>query len=67
VKGQLTRLSETRWRYVTPPRSYYVRRVGEGEYRVEWRGADGTDRDAAANAATVEKVAELIDVAGGAW
>jgi len=66
VKGQLTRLSETRWRYVTSPRSYYVRRVGEGEYRVEWR-SDGSDKDAAANAATAEAVAELIDARGGAW
>ena len=37
MKGTLTRLSETRWRYTVKPRSYYVRRVGEGEYRVEWR------------------------------
>ena len=66
MKGTLTRLSETRWRYTVKPRSYYVRRVGEGEYRVEWR-SDGGDKDATANAATPEQVAELIDVAGGAW
>jgi hypothetical protein len=66
VKGQLTRLSETRWRYVTSPRSYYVRRVGEGEYRVAWRN-DGGDKEATANAATPEQVAELIDAGGGAW
>jgi len=66
MKGQLTRLSETRWRYVTSPRSYYVRRVGEGEYRVAWR-TDGADKDATANADSPEKVAELIDAGGGAW
>ena len=66
MKGTLVRLSETRWRYTVAPRSYYVRRVGEGEYRVEWR-SDGADKDAAANAATVEKVAELIDVGASAW
>jgi hypothetical protein len=66
MKGTLTRLSETRWRYTVKPRSYYVRRVGEGEYRVEWR-SEGGDKDAAANAATVEKVAELIDAGASAW
>lgn len=67
MKGTLTRLSETRWRYETRGRSYYLCRVAEGEYRVEWRGADGGDRDAVVNADSAEKVAELIDVAGGAW
>jgi len=66
VKGTLTRLSETRWRYVTSPRSYYVRRVGEGEYRVEWR-SEGRDKEATANADSPEKVAELIDAGASAW
>ena len=66
MKGTLTRLSETRWRYTVKPRSYYVRRVGEGEYRVAWR-TDGADKDATANADSPEKVAELIDAGGGAW
>jgi hypothetical protein len=66
VKGTLTRLSETRWRYTVKPRSYYVRRVGEGEYRVEWR-ADGSDKDATANADGIEKVAELIDAGASSW
>jgi hypothetical protein len=66
MKGTLVRLSETRWRYVAPPRSYYVRRVGEGEYRVEWRG-EGGDKEATANADSPEKVAELIDAGASSW
>ncbi|HVL12784.1 MAG TPA: hypothetical protein VM529_09470 [Gemmata sp.] len=66
MKGTLVRLSETRWRYTVAPRSYYVRRVGEGEYRVAWR-SDGRDKDATANAATVEQVAELIDAGASSW
>jgi hypothetical protein len=66
VKGTLTRLSETRWRYTVAPRSYYVRRVGEGEYRVEWR-SDGGDKEATANADSPEKVAELIDAGASSW
>jgi len=40
--------------------------VGEGEYRVEWR-ADGSDKDATANADSPEKVAELIDAGASSW